>query len=355
MTVTDPDALVVGPEHENRFSSGPTANFAKGLLWLIVVVLAAVSLTFILSRVIPADPARLAAGLEAGPEQVAQVRHDLGLDRPVVVQYGNYLGGLLSGDFGDSIRTRQPVINDLLQALPASLELIVVSFAIIAGLGILLGVIWAYWPRGLHSVLLRIVAVAGSAMPVFWVGLLLQVGLAANIDWLPIAGSFNHRKFGVDEITGSGLLDSLISMDTTAITEAIRRLLLPVTTIVFHNIALTMTLMRTSMSEQLQRPYVQAARARGVSEPKVVTVDALRNALNPVVTMLGLQLGWSLGGVVIVEVIFSWPGIGLYAFSSFQAFDYNAIMAVTIIATASFVLINSLVNRIYQVLDPRIT
>lgn len=355
MTGPELEPSVVGTESARRFGSGPTANFAKGFLWLLLVVLAAVSLTFILSRVIPADPARLAAGLEAGAEQVAQVREDLGLDRPVAVQYVSYLGGLASGDFGDSIRTRQPVIGDLLDALPASLELIIVSFMLIAGLGILLGVVWAYWPRGLHSFLLRITAVAGSAMPVFWVGLLLQVGLAANIDWLPIAGSFNHRKFGVDEITGSGLLDSLISLDTTAIIEAIRRLILPVTTIVFHNIALTMTLMRTSMSEQLERPYVQAARARGVSEPRVVGVDALRNALNPVVTMLGLQLGWSLGGVVIVEVIFSWPGIGLYAFSSFQAFDYNAIMAVTIIATASFVLINSLVNRIYRVLDPRIT
>ena len=329
-------------------------RFVKGVAWLAVVVLAAVTITFALSRIVPADPARLAAGLEAGPEQVERVRQDLGLDDPIPVQYVRYIGGLLTGDFGDSLRTRGPIFDDVVESLPASLELIAVSFTIFASLGILLGVVWAYWPRGVHAVLLRAAAVAGAAVPVFWVGLLLQILLAGRLGWFPVAGNLNHEAAGIAEVTGAGLLDALIARSPSALWEAARVLFLPVMTIVIHNIALTLALMRSSLADQLDQEYVRAARARGLSERRVVLVDALRNALNPVVTMLGLQLGWLLGGVVIVEVIFSWPGIGLYAFNSFQAFDYNAIMAVTVIATAGFVLINALVGLIYPRLDPRI-
>ena len=336
------------------FGANRLARFVKGLVWLVVVVLVAVTITFALSRIVPADPARLAAGLEAGPEQVERVRQEMGLDDPVMTQYGRYIAGLVRGDFGDSIRTRGPILDDVVEALPASIELIVVSFAIFASLGILLGVVWAYWPRGVHAVLLRVVAVAGSAVPVFWVGLMLQIILAARFGWFPVAGNLNHQATGIAEVTGAGLLDAVIARSPPAMWEAARVLFLPVMTIVIHNIALTLALMRSSLADQLDREYVRAARARGLSEWRVVVIDALRNALNPVVTMLGLQLGWLLGGVVIVEVIFSWPGIGLYAFSSFQAFDYNAIMAITVLSTAGFVLVNALVSQIYPLLDPRI-
>ncbi|WP_420612869.1 ABC transporter permease [Candidatus Spongiisocius sp.] len=343
-----------GPAPRPSFGAGRLARFVKGVVWLLVVVLVAVSITFALSRIVPADPARLAAGLEAGPEQVERVRQDMGLDDPVMVQYVRYITGLVRGDFGDSIRTRQPILDDVVEALPASIELIVVSFTIFASLGILAGIVWAYWPRGVHAVLLRVVAVAGSAVPVFWVGLVLQIVLAARLGWFPVAGNLNHEAAGIAEVTGAGLLDALIAGSPPAMWEAARVLFLPVMTIVIHNIALTIALMRSSLADQLDREYVRAARARGLSEWRVVVVDALRNALNPVVTMLGLQLGWLLGGVVIVEVIFSWPGIGLYAFSSFQSFDYNAIMAITVLATAGFVLVNALVGQIYPLLDPRI-
>ena len=348
------NSVVTGPAPGPRFGAGRLARFAKGVVWLLVVVLVAVTITFALSRIVPADPARLAAGLEAGPEQVERVRQDMGLDDPVMVQYVRYITGLVRGDFGDSIRTRQPILGDVVEALPASVELIVVSFTIFASLGILAGIVWAYWPRGVHAFLLRIVAVAGSAVPVFWVGLILQIVLAARLGWFPVAGNLNHEAAGIAEVTGAGLLDALIARSPPAMWEAARVLFLPVMTIVIHNIALTIALMRSSLADQLDREYVRAARARGLSEWRVVVVDALRNALNPVVTMLGLQLGWLLGGVVIVEVIFSWPGIGLYAFSSFQSFDYNAIMAITVLATAGFVLVNALVGQIYPLLDPRI-
>ena len=184
----------------------------------------------------------------------------------------------------------------MVEALPASIELIVVSFTIFASLGILAGIVWAYWPRGVHAFLLRVVAVAGSAVPVFWVGLILQIVLAARLGWFPVAGNLNHEAAGIAEVTGAGLLDALIARSPSAMWEAARVLFLPVMTIVIHNIALTIALMRSSLADQLDREYVRAARARGLSEWRVVVVDALRNALNPVVTMLGLQLGWLLGG-----------------------------------------------------------
>ena len=353
-----PNKTGPAPGAETRSGAGRPVRllrFTKGAAWLAVVVLAAVTITFALSRIVPADPARLAAGLEAGPEQVERVRQELGLDDPIPVQYVRYIGGLLTGDFGDSLRTRGPILGDVVESLPASLELIAVSFAVFASLGILLGVVWAYWPRGVHAVLLRAAAVAGAAVPVFWVGLLLQILLAGRLGWFPVAGNLNHEAAGIAEVTGAGLVDALIARSSSALWEAARVLFLPVMTIVIHNIALTLALMRSSLADQLDQEYVRAARARGLSEWRVVMVDALRNALNPVVTMLGLQLGWLLGGVVIVEVIFSWPGIGLYAFNSFQAFDYNAIMAVTVLSTAGFVLINALVGLIYPRLDPRIS
>ncbi|MEV7232172.1 ABC transporter permease [Polymorphospora sp. NPDC051019] len=329
-------------------------RLAIGLGWILLVVWIAVSITFVLSRLVPADPARLAAGLDAGPEQVAQVRTDMGLDQPLPVQYLRYLGDLVTGDLGDSIQTRQPVLDDLAAAVPASLELILLSYLGYAAIGVLAGIAWAYWPRGPHTGLLRFTGVIGVAVPVFWVGLLLQIVFAGKLQWFPVAGNFDYGGTGVPKVTGMGLVDTILTGEPGLIGQAARTVALPVTTLVITHIAVTMTLMRSSLAEQLRRPYVRTARARGVTERRLVFVDALRNSLNPVITMLGLQLGWSLGGVVIIEVIFSWPGLGLYAYHAFGAFDYNAIMAITILSTVVFVVVNALVGTLYPVLDPRL-
>lgn len=325
-----------------------------GVAWMLLVVWIAVSVTFALSRLVPADPARLAAGLDAGPEQVAEVRAEMGLDQPLLVQYGRYLRDLATGDLGRSLQTRRPVLDDLLQALPASLELILVSYLIYAILGILGGIAWAYWPRGPHTWLFRVIAGVGVAVPVFWVGLLLQLGLAGKLRWFPVAGNFDYAGTGVPRVTGMGLVDTVLTGQPGLIAQALRVLALPVLTLVITHIAVAMTLTRSSLEQQLKRPYVRTARARGVTERRIVFVDALRNALNPVVTMLGLQLGWSLGAVIIIEVVFSWPGFGLYAYHAFGAFDYNAIMAITLLSTVTFVVVNALVGRIYPILDPRL-
>lgn len=336
------------------FGRGRLVRLASSVAWLLLVLWIAVTATFILSRIVPADPARLAAGLDAGPEQVAQVRQEMGLDQPLPVQYGQYMTDLIRGDLGRSVQTRQPVLNDLLGALPASLELIVVSFVLYAAIGVLAGVAWAYWPRGPHQLGLRLLSVVGAAVPVFWVGLLLQLALGGMLRWFPVAGNFDYAATGVPDVTGMGIVDATLTGEPALIGQALQTLALPVLTLVIGHLAVTMTLMRASLRDQLQRSYVRAARARGVPERRIVFTDALRNSLNPVVTMLGLQLGWSLGGVVIIEVIFSWPGIGLYAYHAFAAFDYNAIMAITLLSTLVFVLVNALVGQIYPILDPRL-
>jgi ABC-type dipeptide/oligopeptide/nickel transport system permease component len=329
------------------------AGLAAQLGWLILVVWAAVSLTFLLSRVVPADPARLAAGLQAGPEQVAEVRRLLGLDQPLLHEYLDYMAGVVTLDLGDSIQTRQPVLDDLLQYLPATLELVIAAFVVYALLGITLGVVWALRPRGLAGALIGFAAILGAAIPVFWIGLVLQVFLGARLGWFPISGSLDYGSYGVPERTGFTTLDSLLAGNVTALGDALWHMALPVTALVASQLALATRLMKTSMGAELRRPYVRAARARGSSETRIVVVDALRNALNPVVTMLGLQFGWLLGGTILVEVVFSWPGLGLYAYNSFRTFDYNPILAITIVTTVTFVLVNALVGLIYPVLDPR--
>lgn len=322
--------------------------------WSLVVVWAAVTATFVLSRVVPADPARLAAGMQAGPEQVAQVRRQLGLDRPLLSQYVSYVIGLLRGDFGDSIQTRRSVAADVKAFLPATLELVVISFALFALVGTTLGVLWAVWPRGPHALMIRVGSLVGAAVPIFWVGLVFQLVFGSRLGWFPIAGNLEYARFDVPKRTGAGTVDALLALDVAALGNAIWHLVLPVATIVVSHLALTTRLTRTSLSDQLHRPYVRTALARGVSRRRVVLVDALRNAANPVVTMLGLQFGWLLGSTILIEVMFSWPGLGLYTYNAFRTFDYNPIMATTIVVTVTFVLVNQVVNSLYPRLDPRL-
>ena len=329
-------------------------RFLNRLWWLLVVVWTAVTLTFILSRLIPADPARLAAGLQAGPEQVEEVRRQLGLDRPLLEQYFTYLSGVVRLDLGKSIQTRQPVVDDIFKYLPATLELVFAAFLTYAILGIVFGVLWARFPRSLGSKALSVVTVLGVALPVFWIGLILQVVFAANLKWFPLAGNLPYSKYQVDFVTGMGTIDSLLAGNIEAFGFALKAMVLPVSALVISQFAVSTRLTRSTMTQELQRQYVTAARARGSSEAKITIFDALRNALNPVITMLGLQFGWLLGGTILVEVVFSWPGLGLYAFNAFRTFDYNPILAITIVITITFVIVNELVSLLYPKLDPRL-
>ncbi|MFT4307289.1 MAG: ABC transporter permease [Microbacterium sp.] len=336
----------------------PGARRLLGVLtrigWILVVVWAAVSLTFLLSRLVPADPAQLAAGQSAGAEQVEAVRSQLGLDQPLWIQYLDYLSGVLRLDLGDSIQSRQPVLDDILEYLPATAELVLVAMAIYAIVGVGLGMLWATLPNGARSRCLNALSIIGAGMPAFWIALVLQLFLASGTGWLPISGTLDYSSYGLQRITGFTVLDSILGGNTYALGDAISHLVLPVTVLVLSQLGVAMRLTRSTVAEQLTRPYVRTSRARGNTERHVIVVDVMRNSLAPVVTMLGLQFGWLLGGTIIVEVVFGWPGIGLYAYNAFRTFDYNVILAITLVVTFAFVLVNELTDAINRRLDPRV-
>jgi peptide/nickel transport system permease protein len=262
--------------------------------------------------------------------------------------------GLAHLDFGLSIQTQQPVAQDIATYLPRTVELVVAAFVLYVLLGTGIGIIWAVWPRGIHAVLFRLLTVAGVAVPVFWLGLIFQLVFGAYLHWLPIAGAMDYSAYGVARVTGIDVIDALLAGNLSAVGDALAHLALPALTLMLGQLAVAASLTRASLKTQLEEAYVRTARARGVRDRHIVLVDALRNAMNPVIAMLGVQLGFMMGGTVIVEAVFSWPGLGLYAYNAFQSFDYNAITAVTIVITVTFVVVNTLVSAIYPMLDPRL-
>lgn len=322
--------------------------------WMGFVVFGVVTLTFFIARVIPADPARLAAGLNAGPEQVAEVRRTLGLDQPVYVQYLRYIEGLARFDLGRSIQTRQPIWNDLKQFFPATLELALTSFAIYAVLGVGIGILWAVRPYSPLAAVARGVSVMGVAVPIFWIGLVFQLVFGTYLNWLPVAGRLELTALPPPFVTGLYTIDSLLAGDTALFVDALRHLVLPVASLVLSLLATATRLTQASVREELGKAYVQTARSKGVSENALLWRHVLKNAMNPILTMLGLQFGWLMGGTILVEAVFSWPGIGLYAFESFKTFDYAPIQALALLITFTFVLVNLIVDLIYPILDPRL-
>jgi peptide/nickel transport system permease protein len=322
--------------------------------WMLLVVWASLTITFVLSRVIPADPARLAAGLEAGPEQVEEVRKLLGLNKPMFTQYIDYLVKIIHFDLGTSIQTRQPVIDDVYRYLPATLELVFFTFALYVLLSIFLGVLWAMFPRGIFAKVMHTLTILGSSMPVFWIALNFQLYFAGKLHWFPLAGNLDYGNLNIARVTGVGTLDALIATDFLGLKTALLTLVLPVTSLLITVLPIATRLTKTMVELEIEQPYIRTSRSRGTKEARIFFSDALKNSLNPVITIMGMQFGWLLGGTILVEVVFSWPGLGLYAFDAFRTFDYNPILAITLIVTVTFVLVNEIVGFIYPILDPRL-
>lgn len=318
------------------------------------MLVAVVTVTFLISRAVPVDPARAAAGLYAGAAQVAATKRALGLDRPVLDQYGSYMWGLLHGNLGISYATREPLRPQLLKALPATLELVLWSFVIYAIVGVGAGIVWAAFRGRPLATLIRGLTGLCIAMPVFWLAIVLQVWVAGRLGWLPINGRFDFSATAPTHITGLYTFDALLTGNFAALGDAIRHLILPVTTLVVWMFAVAARMTQKSMLAEIERPYVRTAVAKGVGPRRILLKHVLRNALNPVITMLGLQFGWLLGGTIMVEVVFSWPGIGEYMYTALQTFDFPVISGVTIVITTAFVLVNLLVDLLYPLIDPRI-
>jgi len=324
------------------------------LLLLVPVLFGLTLLTFALTTIVPGDPARLAAGPQASDEMVQEIRDEFGLDDPVPVQYANYIKGLFTGDWGRSVLSRRPVLTDLRAFWPATLELVLASMTIAAVMGIPLGIVSAVkhdrWPD--HGS--RIYALIGVSLPAFWLALLLQWFVALRFGVLPIGGRIDSIVGAPEHITGMYVLDSLLTMNFEALWSSLLHLALPALTLSTGALATITRMTRSSMLEVMGQDYVRTARAKGLSERVVLTRHALRNAMMPTITMMGLSLGWLMGGSVLVETIFDWPGIGLYAVNSAMTLDFLPIMGISLVYGVLFSLINLAVDVLYGLIDPRI-
>lgn len=326
----------------------------KRLAWGILVLLLVATLTFFLSRIVPADPAAFLAGQNASAESVARIRAQYGLDRPLMEQFVTYVAGLIQADFGQSIRTHRNVGSDLAQFLPATLELLIFSFIIYLVVSFYLAVAAARRPGGWLDSGIRLGTMLGTGIPVFWLGMALQFVFFYKLQLLPIGGRFPIREIPPTPVTGFLLLDSLIAGDLTAFRYALQSILLPALTIVLNLLAVGTRMSRAALIEELDRLYVRTARGKGLSPRRILYKHVLRNALSPVLTATTMQFGYMISWVILVEVIFDWPGIGLYAYQSFQVFDYAPVIALAIVSTAGFVIINLVMDLLYPVIDPRV-
>ena len=313
-----------------------------------------VCITFTVSNIAPSDPAALAAGPDATRDMVETIRREYGLDRPLPEQFVRYVAGLLRGDLGRSIVTTRPVAQDLARFFPATLELVLLSMTLGIAFGVPLGVLSAVRKNRATDHLTRFVAVSLVALPAFWFGILLQLLFSVWLEWLPTSGRLEVATPPPPFITGMYLFDSLAARQWSTFREALAHALLPALVLSFPCLASILRVNRAEMIEVLSADYVTAARAHGVSRPRVVFVHALRNAMLPTLAIIGLRWGWMLGSTVLVETVFDWPGIGLYAVSSAIAGDFKPVMGVTLLIGLNFMIANLIVDLLYGVLDPRL-
>ncbi|MDU2065445.1 MAG: ABC transporter permease [Sporomusaceae bacterium] len=321
---------------------------------LIVVFLGVSMVTFAISHVIPGDPARMLAGQKASQETVTKMRAELGLDQPIYVQYGHYVADLVRGDMGKSIRTQQSVASELRKFFPATLELTLVSMILTLVFGILLGVMAAVNRDRFGDHLSRIISLIGVSMPLFWSGLLVLIVFYKWLGLFPASGRLDTFLSPPPPVTGLYIIDGLLAGNIPVVASAIEHLVLPASCLAYVQLAVIARQIRSSMIQVLSLDYIRTATAFGLSKRKIIYQYALKNALLPTVTVAGLIFGELLGGAIITETIFSWPGMGKYVVDSIAFLDFPAIMGFTMIVALGYVLINLLIDLVYRWLDPQI-
>ncbi|MDX3808532.1 ABC transporter permease [Bosea thiooxidans] len=324
---------------------------ANRLLWFVPTLVGLLAIVFLLSRVIPVDPAVLAAGENASPEQVQQVRERFGFDKPLPVQFVNYLRDIAQGNLGTSLFTQQPIVDDLASRLPATLELTIFAVLIAGLIGIPLGVFCGLHRNSWIDHLLRVVTVSGLAVASFWLAMQLQFLFSMKLGWLPLSGRI--EGFPPETVTGLMLLDALIEGDSEMIGSAFRHIILPTLTLALPAAATVVRFTRNGVIGVINSPSVAYQTAMGLPRRLIVWKYVLRMALTATVTQLGLIFGILLAGAVVVETVFDWPGLGAYAVRSILQSDYNAVMGFTLCTGALFVLINLLVDMLQAAIDPR--
>jgi peptide/nickel transport system permease protein len=323
----------------------------RRLAWFVPTLLGLLAITFVVSRVIPGDPVALVAGDTATPAQVEALRRQLGLDRPLPVQFVAYVGQLLRGDMGRSLFTTRPIAEDLASRLPATIELTLAAMAFSIAVGIPLGVVSALWRNSPLDHALRLMTVSGLAIASFWLGIMLQLLFAMRLGWTPLNGRL--QGFPPPAVTGLYLVDSALAWDWAAFGGALQHLALPAATLAFPALATLVRFTRAGVLDVMQSNSVLYERAMGLPGSVIVWKYILRSALTSTVTQIGLLFGILLAGAVVTETVFDWPGIGTYAVNSIIRSDYNGVMGFTVWAGAIFMVVNLLVDIAQGFIDPR--
>jgi len=327
---------------------------AKRGLLVVLMLVGLLAITFTISHIAPADPAALAAGPDATLEMIELYRTEHGLDRPLYVQFAIYLRDLVTGDWGRSIHTTRPVRDDLVRYFPNTFELVVFSIAIAIGLGVPLGVLAAVRQNRPIDHVIRVITVSGVAMPMFWLGLMAQLFFALQLGWFPLGGRIEMMTDPPEPITHLLLVDTLLRGQFGTFVEGLHHIVLPAVALCFPALASIIRVNRAEMLETLKQDYIVNAHAQGLATFRIVALYALRNAMLPTIALTGLRFGWMLGGTVLVEAVFDWPGIGLYAVQAAISSDFEPIMGATIVLGFFFMMTNFAIDVIYGMLDPRV-
>ncbi|MCZ2260252.1 ABC transporter permease [Sporosarcina sp. G11-34] len=325
----------------------------KRLLQLIPVLLGMTFIVFMIIRAIPGNPAQVILGQQATAEAVAALTTKLGLDKPWYTQYFDYLGAILKGDLGESMRTRTPVADELWPYLAATFELALFAIIIAIVVGINAGIVSAWFQNSWFDYTAMILALIGVSMPIFWLGLMGQWVFALELSWLPTTGREEVRA-PVTAITNLYVLDTIIQGRFDQLWQVLRHLILPGLALATIPMAIIARMTRSSMLEVMRSDYVRTARAKGQKMFWVVYKHALKNAIIPVLTIIGLQMGMLLGGAILTETIFAWPGVGRYIYDAISYRDYPVIQSGILVIAFFFVMINLVVDLLYSLIDPRI-
>ncbi|PIC63616.1 peptide ABC transporter permease [Sporosarcina sp. P13] len=325
----------------------------RRLLQLIPVLLGMSIVVFAIIHAIPGDPATVILGDQATPEAVAELKAEMGLDKPITTQYATYVKDIVTGDLGTSLKTKKPISEEITPYLMATVELMIISMVIAIIVGVNAGILAAWRRASWFDYSAMLIALIGVSMPVFWLGLMEQWIFAEKLGWLPSTGRINARE-PVEVITGILLLDTTIRGNWPGFVDAFKHLLLPGIALGTIPMAIIARITRSSMLEVLNADYVRTARAKGLSELKILYKHALKNAFAPVLTIIGMLVGLLLGGAVLTETIFGWPGIGRYIYDAIGSRDYPVIQSGILIVSTIFVFVNLFVDLLYAQLDPRI-
>ena len=326
----------------------------KRLLLLIPVLIGVTILTFSIAHLVPANPVALALGPRGTPEMAQKLRAKWGLDKPVYVQYLIYVKGLLKGDLGTSLYTNRPVIRDLKEYFPATLELTTVSLLLCLIMGIPLGIIAAVKKDTLVDHITRVFSIIGISMPYYWLGLILLFIFYFKLGIVPGGGRLSPLTPSPEHITGLYILDSLLTGNLETLKDSIMHIITPAFCLSFAIMGVISRMTRSSMLNVLSEDYIKTAEAKGLTRNKVVYQHALRNAILPVITISGVLYGQLMAGTILTEIIFSWPGMGLYTVNSIMHLDFQPVMGFTIVVAIVYVTINLIVDILYVLFDPRI-